>query len=47
MRSVQTVADRVAMLNKGSIVIEGTPAELHQSDDPFVMKFMQEKREEK
>ncbi len=47
MRSVDTVADRVAMLNNGSIVIEGTPAELHQSDDPFVMKFMQEKREEK
>ena len=46
MRSVQTVADRVALLNKGRIVIEGTPEELHQSDDPFVVKFMQERREE-
>lgn len=46
MRSVQTVADRVALLNKGSVVIEGTPDDLKQSDDPFVMSFMQEKREE-
>ena len=46
MRSVQTVADRVALLNKGSIVIEGTPEELQQSDDPFVVSFMQKKREE-
>jgi phospholipid/cholesterol/gamma-HCH transport system ATP-binding protein len=40
MRSVQKVADRVALLNQGSIVMEGTPAELKQSDDPFVRKFM-------
>ena len=46
MRSVQTVADRVALLNQGSIVIEGTPEELQQSDDPFVVSFMQKKREE-
>ena len=46
MRSVQTVADRVALLNKGSIVIDGTPEDLKQSDDPFVVSFMQEKREE-
>ena len=46
MRSVQTVADRVALLNNGSIVTEGTPAELQQSDDPFVVQFMRGKREE-
>ncbi len=46
MRSVQTVADRVALLNQGSIVIEGTPDELQQSDDPFVVSFMQKNREE-
>ncbi len=46
MRSVQTVADRVALLNKGRVVIEGTPEELRQSDDPFVVRFMQEKQEE-
>jgi phospholipid/cholesterol/gamma-HCH transport system ATP-binding protein len=45
MRSVHTIADRVAMLNQGSIVIEGTPEELAQSDDPFVVNFMQEKQE--
>lgn len=40
MRSLRTVADRVAMLNEGSIVIEGTLEELKQSNDPFVSKFM-------
>lgn len=45
MRSVQTVADRVALLNKGRIVIEGTPDDLKQSDDPFVVNFMQGKGE--
>lgn len=43
MRSVQTVADRVALLNKGRIVVEGTPDELAHSDDPFVVNFMQGK----
>ncbi len=46
MRSVQTVADRVAMLNQGRIVFEGTLDDLKQSDDPFVVQFMQGKREE-
>jgi phospholipid/cholesterol/gamma-HCH transport system ATP-binding protein len=40
MRSVQRVADRVALLNQGSIVMEGTPDDLQRSDDPFVRKFM-------
>jgi phospholipid/cholesterol/gamma-HCH transport system ATP-binding protein len=42
MRSVQTVADRVAMLNEGSIIIEGTLEDLQQSDHPMVVKFLQE-----
>ena len=46
MRSVRTVADRIAMLNEGGIVIEGTLEDLEQSDDPFVSKFMHESREE-
>jgi phospholipid/cholesterol/gamma-HCH transport system ATP-binding protein len=46
MRSVETVADRVAMLNEGSIVIEGTLKDLEQSDDPFVAKFMHESGKE-
>lgn len=45
MRSLQTVADRVAMLNKGNIVIEGTLEDLKQSNDPFVSKFMHESGE--
>lgn len=45
MRSVETVADRVAMLSDGDILIEGTLDYLKQSDDPFVSKFMQECRE--
>jgi len=39
------VADRVAMLNEGSIVIEGTLEDLKQSKDPFVSKFMRESGE--
>ena len=46
MRSVETVADRVAMLDEGSIVIEGTLKDLEQSDDPFVAKFMHESGKE-
>jgi phospholipid/cholesterol/gamma-HCH transport system ATP-binding protein len=45
MRSLRTVADRVAMLNEGSIVIEGTLEDLKQSNDPFVSKFMRESGE--
>lgn len=45
MRSLQTVADRVAMLNEGSIVIQGTIEDLKQSNDPFVSQFMHESGE--
>jgi len=47
MRSVETVADRVAMLNEGSILIEGTLDDLKQSDDAFVSQFIQECQEVK
>lgn len=43
MQSVKRIADRIAMLDKGNILIEGTLEELEQSDDPFVMQFLQEK----
>ena len=42
IRSVEVVADHVALLNEGRIVIEGTLNDLRQSDDPFVSKFMRE-----
>jgi len=45
MRSLKTLADRVAMINEGSIVIEGTFEDLKQSNDPFVSKFMHESGE--
>jgi phospholipid/cholesterol/gamma-HCH transport system ATP-binding protein len=47
IRSVEKVADRVAMLNEGSILIEGTLDDLKNSDDPFVSKFIQEGAEVK
>jgi phospholipid/cholesterol/gamma-HCH transport system ATP-binding protein len=42
MRSVRTVADRIALLNEGSILVEGTLDELSENHDPFVSKFIQE-----
>ena len=45
MRSVERVADRVAMINEGNILIEGTLEDLKRSDDPIVSKFVQEGRE--
>jgi phospholipid/cholesterol/gamma-HCH transport system ATP-binding protein len=45
IRSLRTVADRVALLNEGSIVIEGTLEDLKQSNDEFVSKFMHESGE--
>lgn len=42
MRSVETVADRVAMLDQGEILIEGPLQELKRSGDPFVSRFIRE-----
>jgi phospholipid/cholesterol/gamma-HCH transport system ATP-binding protein len=47
MRSVKSVADRIAMLNEGNIVIEGTLEELKRSKNPFVSKFVRESGEVK
>jgi len=41
MRSVEKVADRVALLNEGRIFFEGTLREMIASDDPFVAKFIE------
>jgi phospholipid/cholesterol/gamma-HCH transport system ATP-binding protein len=40
LRSVEALADRVALLNEGSIVIEGSFEEVSKSDDPFVAAFL-------
>lgn len=45
MSSVKAVADRVALLHEGKILIEGTLADLKRSDDPFVAEFLQESEE--
>jgi phospholipid/cholesterol/gamma-HCH transport system ATP-binding protein len=45
MRSVKAVANRVAVLNEGRILIDGTLEELQHSRDPFVSKFVEECRE--
>jgi phospholipid/cholesterol/gamma-HCH transport system ATP-binding protein len=34
------VADYVAMLHEGKIIIKGTPEEIQKSDHPFVRKFL-------
>ena len=45
MRSVKKVADRVALLNEGRIVFEGTLEEMKESKHPFVKKFIEESGE--
>ena len=41
LRSVKALADRVALLHEGKILIEGTFEDLKSSDDPFVSEFLQ------
>ena len=41
MRSVEALADHVALLHEGHVVAAGTLAELKQSADPFVAEFLQ------
>lgn len=40
LRSIFTIADRIAMLYKGRIQLDGTPAEFRQSPDPIVQQFI-------
>ncbi len=39
LRSIFSVADRVAMLYQGKVRVDGTPAEIRASDDPVVHQF--------
>ena len=34
------IADRIAMINEGRIVAEGTPAEVRKSQEPFTRQFL-------
>ena len=40
MDSAFRIATRMAMLHRGKIIAEGTPAELRQSEDPLVVQFL-------
>jgi phospholipid/cholesterol/gamma-HCH transport system ATP-binding protein len=40
LRSVEALADRVALLHEGDIVVEGPFEEVLKSDDPFVAAFV-------
>jgi phospholipid/cholesterol/gamma-HCH transport system ATP-binding protein len=40
LHSAKTIADRLALLNKGDVVIEGSFEELQKSDDQFVREFL-------
>jgi phospholipid/cholesterol/gamma-HCH transport system ATP-binding protein len=40
LQSAKTIAGRLALLNEGSIVIEGAFSDLEKSDDKFVSDFM-------
>jgi phospholipid/cholesterol/gamma-HCH transport system ATP-binding protein len=40
LHSAKTIADRLALLNQGQVVIEGSFAELQKSDDEFVKDFL-------
>ena len=39
LHSAKTIADRLALLDKGNVVIEGTFEELEDSDNEFVRSF--------
>jgi len=40
LHSAKTIADRLALLNEGNVVIEGNFEELQKSDDEFVREFL-------
>jgi phospholipid/cholesterol/gamma-HCH transport system ATP-binding protein len=40
MMSAKTIATRIALMNKGRVVIEGTFDDLQKSDEAFVSQFL-------
>jgi phospholipid/cholesterol/gamma-HCH transport system ATP-binding protein len=40
LHSAKTIADRLALLNEGNVVIEGNFEDLQKSDDEFVREFL-------
>jgi phospholipid/cholesterol/gamma-HCH transport system ATP-binding protein len=42
LHSAKAIADRLALLNEGNVVIEGSFEELQKSDDKFVKEFLKQ-----
>jgi phospholipid/cholesterol/gamma-HCH transport system ATP-binding protein len=40
LHSAKTIADRLALINEGNVVIEGSFEELQKSDIEFVREFL-------
>jgi phospholipid/cholesterol/gamma-HCH transport system ATP-binding protein len=40
LHSAKTVADRIALLHEGNVLLDGTFKELEKSDDKFVLEFL-------
>jgi phospholipid/cholesterol/gamma-HCH transport system ATP-binding protein len=40
LHSAKTIADRLALLNEGNVVIEGSFEDLQESDIEFVREFL-------
>jgi phospholipid/cholesterol/gamma-HCH transport system ATP-binding protein len=40
LHSAKTIADRIALLHEGNVLLDGTFKELEKSDDKFVMEFL-------
>jgi phospholipid/cholesterol/gamma-HCH transport system ATP-binding protein len=40
LQSAKTIADRIALLHEGNVLMEGSFTELEKSDDKFVLEFM-------
>jgi phospholipid/cholesterol/gamma-HCH transport system ATP-binding protein len=41
MAATFRMADKVAMLHEGRVILEGTAATFHESDDPRVRQFVE------
>jgi phospholipid/cholesterol/gamma-HCH transport system ATP-binding protein len=40
MKSAYHIADKIAMMYKGKIIIEGTPKQIREAQDPVVHQFI-------
>jgi phospholipid/cholesterol/gamma-HCH transport system ATP-binding protein len=40
LQSAKTIADRLAILHEGNVLIEGSFQDLEKSDNKFVVEFM-------